>query len=150
MLLSQVISISIMHMPYVVVVFVNGNLRWDVIIRWLILTCDYSLVDIGWYLPLLFKLCFIFQWQSNVVWVGSNIFIYCLQLSLVTEALYVEPNKVVPIPHNVVLVSINHVSFNRAILLLLLCSRVKRFTCGVMAKAKLFIWWLKQNFLFDG
>jgi hypothetical protein len=148
MLLSQIISISIMHMPYVVVVFVNGNLRWAVIIRWLILTCDYSLVDIdlwlfvgwywliltcdyslvdiGWYLPLLFKLCFIFQWQSNVFWVGSNIFIYCLQLSLVTEALYVEPDKVLPIPHNVVLVSINHVSFNRAILVLLLCSRVKK------------------------
>ena len=65
---------------------------------------------VGWYWPSLFKLSFIFLWQSIVFWVESNIFRYCLQLSLTTEDLYVKPDKLInPHPHCSVLVSINHV-----------------------------------------
>ena len=133
MWLSQTIYISIMHMPYVVIVFVNDNLRWDVIIRLFILVSS------------VFKLSVIFQWKSYVFWVESNLFIYYLLLSLATEDLYVEPDKWLNSPnHPFVPVSINHVNFNRAILLLLLCSRIKRFSCGVATLPTIII-----NFLFD-
>jgi hypothetical protein len=85
--------------------------------------------------------------KTHVFWVESILFIYCLLLSLATEDLYVEPDKwLTPQTpnHNVVLVSINHVNFNRAILLLLLCSRIKRFSCGVATLPTIMIY-----FLFD-